>query len=74
MIGVIPLGYFLHYRSRNPDPNPGPSLWSQWVPDFREEWERSNALHTAAVEQAGNDRALFINAPHRQNVDLRSNE
>ena len=74
MIGVIPIGYFLHYRSQNPGQDLGPSLWSQWVPDFRADWERNNAAYTEAVEQAGRDRALFLNSSFRQNVALRSNE
>ena len=69
---MLPIGYYLAFREKTPQNQE--SFLAKWIPDYKEEWAKRNALHTEAVEQAGTDRTLLHNSPRRKNVELRSAE
>ncbi|KAL9086945.1 MAG: hypothetical protein Q9159_003907 [Coniocarpon cinnabarinum] len=65
--------YAISRDARNGEANPITQLLERYS-DWREVWARRSGVHTRMVEQAGQDRNLFLNSPNPNWHDLRMPE
>lgn len=76
-LGLIPAGYFMYNLSVLAEKSPTGGLvggFQQAYGDLRAKWTERNTLHTRMVEQAGNDKNLFINARMPNHIELKNPE
>jgi hypothetical protein len=72
-LGVIPASIFVYWISR-PGQNGELSTMHKWFQkiskEYGKDWEQSNHLMTAAIEQAAHDRHLLYGAPRGRHFEL----
>ena len=73
---ALSFAVYKYSRSSTSDPDRQPLLTRvmQSYNWFQEEFARRNALHTAMVEQAAEDRNLFQSSPWTHHTDLKFQE
>jgi hypothetical protein len=75
-VGLVPASMFFYSISR-PGKDGSPSSLTQWLKGFeyfRAEDEERNTLRTELMEQAANDKHLFLTARKNPTVDLKMPE
>ncbi|KAK0703617.1 hypothetical protein B0T26DRAFT_657355, partial [Lasiosphaeria miniovina] len=75
-LGTVAASIFFYSVSRTGEdgkPSAIHRALEQWA-DLKDKWEVRNQLTTAAVEQAGRDKNIFINAPRNTHYELRHPE
>lgn len=75
-LGAIPFTYALYALSR-PGKDGEPTAIEAYLNKFSyltTQWETRNTLHTAAIDQATQDKNLFYNVPRNTHVELRNPE
>ncbi|KAF2028108.1 hypothetical protein EK21DRAFT_90931 [Setomelanomma holmii] len=72
-IAVIPIGWALYYVSRDSSDNAQPVLTRMinGYTETSEKWSKRNDLHVRMIEQAGEDRVLFMNTKPQEYVDMK---
>ncbi|KAJ4372012.1 hypothetical protein N0V83_003785 [Neocucurbitaria cava] len=72
-IAVIPAGWAIYAISRADSDNTQP-FFSRMIAKYtetQERWARRNDIHVRMVEQAGEDRVLFLNTRPQEHVELK---
>ncbi|OAL07183.1 hypothetical protein IQ06DRAFT_288945 [Phaeosphaeriaceae sp. SRC1lsM3a] len=72
-VACIPAGFAVHYVSRSNSDNSQP-FFTRMIDAYTEsseKWAKRNDLHVRMVEQAGEDRVLFMNAKPHEHVDMK---
>ncbi|KAL6159414.1 hypothetical protein ACJQWK_05752 [Exserohilum turcicum] len=73
-IGVIPAGLALYSISRNNGDNSEPyftRMIASATAGMHEKWTSQNDLHVRMIEQAGEDRVLFLNTKPQEHVEMK---
>ncbi|KAF1842756.1 uncharacterized protein K460DRAFT_387050 [Cucurbitaria berberidis CBS 394.84] len=72
-IAVIPTGWAIYAISRTNSDNTEP-FFTRMIAKYteaQERWARSNDIHVRLIEQAGEDRVLFMNSRPQEYVDMK---
>jgi hypothetical protein len=70
-VAAIPLSLAVYKFTYSDDSKPYLQQMIEKYSDFKDEWNRRNALHTVMIEQAAHDRNLFQSEKVSTEVDLR---
>ncbi|KAF2133043.1 hypothetical protein P153DRAFT_284319 [Dothidotthia symphoricarpi CBS 119687] len=70
---TIPAGWAVYFVSRNSDDNTQPffTRMIEKYTDAQDKWARRNDIHVRMIEQAGDDRVLFMNTKPQEFVDMK---
>ena len=72
-MGAIPAGIALYYASRA-DAEGSQPFFTRMINGYTEKqdrWAKSNDLHVRMIEQAGEDRVLFMNTRPQEHIDMK---
>jgi hypothetical protein len=72
-IATIPAAWAVYFVSRNSSDNTQP-FFTRMIDAYTErtdKWAKSNDLHVRMIEQAGEDRVLFMNTRPQDHVNMR---
>jgi hypothetical protein len=74
-LAILPAGYFVYTASR-PGPNGEPPALTKFLSnfDYFQQNQARNDARTRAIEQAAEDKHLFLNAGRNMHVDLKTPE
>lgn len=70
---TIPAGWAVYFVSRNSDDNAQP-FFTRMIDKYTEaqdKWATRNDMHVRMIEQAGDDRVLFMNTKPQEFVDVK---
>jgi hypothetical protein len=73
-IGVIPAGCALYYISRNNGDNSEPyftRMISSMTAGWHDKWAAHNDIHVRMIEQAGEDRVLFLQTRPQEHIEMK---
>ncbi|KAH7061654.1 hypothetical protein BKA63DRAFT_527924 [Paraphoma chrysanthemicola] len=72
-IATIPAAWALYFVSRDSSDNAQPVLTRviNGYTETTEKWSKRNDLHVRMIEQAGEDRVLFMNTRPQEHVDMK---
>jgi len=71
---TIPAGWAVYFVSRNSDDDNTQPFFTRMInkyTDTQEKWARRNDIHVRMIEQAGDDRVLFMNTKPQEFVDMK---
>lgn len=74
--GAVPTAYAIYSVSR-PGEDGTPSMFTQWLrgfEHFKDDWEIRNNLRTQAMEQAAQDKHLFMHSGRNMHIELKAPE